>query len=933
MVSKPIDMKYIYKRERSLRKNTSLKEASEINLSNIKNPELYRITVENYTKDCASYKYALSLLENLYKDNKYTLLESTTQKMINDIIPSVEASELQNCIEDIKSSNIGEINKDRLIESAKMYKSVDRIRKNHKNLTKRFELKENFLKGKSSKERCKYICEMVDTYTLSPFIKFNISLEEMTYINYTEGYKMPELEMVQYITEYFLLRSDNTQEDIDNYKRAIIESKVLSESADLKVKYLTESKCITDIHQYLIDPNKNFEILESKLETYINSNFSINKINSLISLMREFADINGNEVDLKSILENINVDEANAKTVIDLIKENNISDIDDFTFNCRMIMESDINDEVYANGKHAPETFTSDQIDKFQMHNLVTDAINIGEFIDKAQKTSMKESPFKIVRTDKIQDQIDESNICNYIDNENHISLRVRSFVYENGNIEEINDILKSINNCANNILYNRNSSAYYVHHENTFDFYVRSNYSVILSESQEKNRGFANSEKEYICMMNEYTKVLDEVAESPLEEIYNKLSDRKYAATISAREAAVIYEVLSPYIDYEDNIMEEFIDLCKEEANPAYERIRESCNYVELDPLDVYENHKARLEFCAGIMGITKKTEFISEEVVQPVVSQQKSNGKVQKKDNFNMEDSASDWEWTEEDEAKLKASENNETQNNTQDGVQDNSQQNAQQNNQQSVNNTNQQTQQPALVNQGNQQQSVQNTQPQQDSNNQIIEPHMRKKRVENKDGITSNDVKLAWQGVKAKLKNGSAKEQELSKDLDMNFTNLVKNLKGFFGLDADRRQEIITGEVNMSLSKAIKRAIAFAGIGAGAASVTAGGVGKAIATKTLGPYAAIAPIIGAIVHFARSKYMTNKEKKQIIDEIDIELKVLEREISRAEAAGSTKKYRQLLTIEKNLQRRRQEIYYDLSRKGKKIQMQSTEGLRGRE
>ena len=73
--------------------------------------------------------------------------------------------------------------------------------------------------------------------------------------------------------------------------------------------------------------------------------------------------------------------------------------------------------------------------------------------------------------------------------------------------------------------------------------------------------------------------------------------------------------------------------------------------------------------------------------------------------------------------------------------------------------------------------------------------------------------------------------------------------------------------------------------------------------------------------------------KEKKLIIDEIDVELQVLEREIQRAEQSGSTKKYRQLLTIQKNIQRRRQEIYYSLAKKGRRIPMQSTQGLRGRE
>ena len=143
-------------------------------------------------------------------------------------------------------------------------------------------------------------------------------------------------------------------------------------------------------------------------------------------------------------------------------------------------------------------------------------------------------------------------------------------------------------------------------------------------------------------------------------------------------------------------------------------------------------------------------------------------------------------------------------------------------------------------------------------------------------------------------------------------MEFNHLLRTMKATYG--TDHREEIITGEVNHSIAKIIKIGIALAGIGAVTSNF-------------------VIPIIGAVAIFARSKYLTLKEKKLILDEIDIELQVIEREISRAEQSGSTKKYRQLLTIQKNMQRRRQEIYYDLARKGNRIPMASTKGLRERE
>ena len=65
----------------------------------------------------------------------------------------------------------------------------------------------------------------------------------------------------------------------------------------------------------------------------------------------------------------------------------------------------------------------------------------------------------------------------------------------------------------------------------------------------------------------------------------------------------------------------------------------------------------------------------------------------------------------------------------------------------------------------------------------------------------------------------------------------------------------------------------------------------------------------------------------------QIDVELQVLDREISRAESSGSAKKYRQLLMIQKNLQRKRQQIHFGIAKSGKRIPISSTAGLRERE
>ena len=76
-------------------------------------------------------------------------------------------------------------------------------------------------------------------------------------------------------------------------------------------------------------------------------------------------------------------------------------------------------------------------------------------------------------------------------------------------------------------------------------------------------------------------------------------------------------------------------------------------------------------------------------------------------------------------------------------------------------------------------------------------------------------------------------------------------------------------------------------------------------------------INPGVAAIIalgSFALSKHVTNKERMIILDEIETELEVVEKEIQAAERDEDMKKYRALLQYKKNLQRQYQRIRYNV-------------------
>ena len=173
----------------------------------------------------------------------------------------------------------------------------------------------------------------------------------------------------------------------------------------------------------------------------------------------------------------------------------------------------------------------------------------------------------------------------------------------------------------------------------------------------------------------------------------------------------------------------------------------------------------------------------------------------------------------------------------------------------------------------------------------------------------GINLSTIKLMLQGMKAKFKSASQKEKEISKNVDMNVRNFVKAMKN--ALISDRREAIIKGSVIPSFSKCVKLGVALAGL------------------SWLNPAAGV---IAAVGGFAMSKRLTKKERMLLLDEIETELEVLEKEIAMAESDGNMKKQRALLKYRKDLQRQYQRIKYNI-RVGKDILPGSTVGIKNYE
>ena len=815
MVTAPLDLRYMYKRDRLLERKKGLTESVQIpDLSEKCNKDFYRIKVESFLDKCSSYEDAIQLLEALYTDGNFELLESSTQKVIDNIIPMIETSEFVDCIDYINSANIGDINKDRLTEAVQLYKRIERIRGNHNNLSSRFNLSNT--RHYSPKDFCSLVCEMVDTYTTPKSIKFNIALEEIAYLGFINGHKLSDDVIVENVLNYFLLLNDNSEQDIASYKKSIENSKILSENARDKIPYLyqeSDSLYWKDrLNSIKVSPGeKFFQLNELALENCSN----LVAFNSILSVIQEYCLLNEIEFNPVDLFSQINITEEsskNIKNMIDFINENHIENSTDFSNELQLIWETKLNDEVYSDNTKTPETFTSDEIDKFKMHNLLDDAKAVEEFLNQAEKTTLKNSPNHIQKNVEFPVDITESTILDNVDDNGYISLNIRSYNYQ-GTTESVVDLLNSSVKCLNNILYNRDSSAYYNLYEGLFEVCIRSKYKVLLTEAEENLKGFSASDKLNIVKIHNYTNILENIYNSQLPTVLDSLlNNRDIAANITAQEATLLYDILGPLSEssIDENscgFVNEFISLCEYEANPQFDKIKNECSKIQLNEFNYYDDNLARIRFGSELL------ELIEAKNEKKGILQQATEG----------------------------------------------------------IKNT---------------VKSVKDT----------LSPFDKKGKFK----LSFNNLKLAWQGVKAKFKKASEKEQEFSRDLDIEFNHIIRSINDV--MTPDIKKEILTGEINHSLSKTIKIGIGLAGLGALAGT-------------------AVVPVLGAIALFARSKYLTIKDKQMILDAVDVELKVLDRELQKAESDGSSTKYRQLLTIQKNLKRKKQEIVTSTALKGKLV------------
>ena len=172
--------------------------------------------------------------------------------------------------------------------------------------------------------------------------------------------------------------------------------------------------------------------------------------------------------------------------------------------------------------------------------------------------------------------------------------------------------------------------------------------------------------------------------------------------------------------------------------------------------------------------------------------------------------------------------------------------------------------------------------------------------------KTKISFNTLKYALSDFRQKAKALGDKGTSLSHELDVYVQKFVNSVRALYSNDS--REQIIKGSVIPSFHQLMGRIMVI-----GASSGAGGLIGAA--TSVGGPAGALfAAAVTTFATIAISKKTTDKQRSLMLDELDVELEICERELQKADANGQVKKARAILTRKKKLQREMARIKYHI-------------------
>ena len=841
--------------------------------------------VENANK---YYRYPLYIIQEINSiDKEYSNYILT--EYIGKVLPYV--SDLSQIDETIERYELDKNQKEKILESAKQYEIVDRILANHEKISKRFNiaLEVSKVKGKGLRSVVHNCCAMIDTYTIAPYAKMNLCFEEMGYLFDKSGIQYDRKEFVKYVTEYFLLRSSNLSlKDIKGYRTVLNENCYINPSDTELVSYAmdpdysfknNQTSISKEIEKFLISQEKTLQQVEDIFHSFNRTTWQDIKFNTS-KLLWLVLDIFKSEYFKSYKIENYIPEWFDIiirriqEQIPDMSKEELLDYADKINkFKECLIVTSDDNYE-YACLIARYKKCIDELLDKINtMTSIVYYEANLNaiDFIN-SESEGIPINEYKIFKFNNLVAA--SKNLDKYLKYK-------AKMIYDKGN-KKVRHVIRRVKD----ILFGENMNIYsYIGEDLKGDICVAQYYydeSCLEDVHRFFNEVCSEFNNNLICEHKEtlrsYYIINPGIVEVHLKEHSSIIVDIEDFSQIES----AYNESLDVYIEEFTSTQSclEALEMFDESALNIQERLTYFFNNPSLD----IESFKIAMEALSLL--------DIEQEQVN-VFAESFGNYRY---NNAVLESVITESEYQKELYYIRKITENWKKEIDVPLSIQVEAFQILS-----AVLEANPNTQKPKV----NPPKTSTKKEPKEIDNPTTKVDESRKNPFK---GINLNTMKLYLEGLKNKMKQMSTKEKELSRNLDNNFRRLVKSMKD--ALISDRREAIIKGSVIPSLSKCIKIAVGLAGLG----------------VVTGNP---IIPLMTAIGGFAVSKRLTQKERILLLDEIETELEVLDKEIAMAESKNQMKKLRTLLKYKKDLQRQYQRIRYNV-RVGKDILPGSTAGIK---
>ena len=777
------------------------------------------------------------------------------------------------------------------------YHNADRIINNHKMISNYFNITSEISKARSRNlqsvvENC---CELIDTYNRPDYVKFNLCLEELSYLVEKENIPCKKDDLVKFVTEYFLLRSPKTSEgDFNKYRQVLRENCCITDEDTDKVDYfLTGEKSDNRniarlIKEFMIKNNKSEEDLFNLVRSIFNdgNNLDIsNNINQVIWLFwliyrkdcmdnNQIIDfLNTEFVDnIEKVIERCHYSQQELDVMYTRISNENNKIIvsgSDNTEYCNFVFKfkDAIRNILDTIDKYYSVTYSRKNIDAmrvtdyedadnevslnefriFKFHNLINASLRLDKYLKyKAQKVYNKgiNGGKKVIG--KIKDILFSESIdtlYSVIGEDRRADLCVAQIPFEESELVSLKEFLEATCVEFNSTLVCENMSSikcFYTINPGVAEIHLKEDAIINLTE------------EEIVKCRESYNPSLD---------IY-----------IEAAASAISFLEGMEYISENELYVEDLLENFKNIKNFDFEKYQItlealSCLDVSHEQVKLFEEQFNKYRYNNAILESADEEQAYVRE--SHIIETYTNNWKPFENPTLEMTLCASQML-----EAVMEA------------------------------NNIKKPNLPKAATNVKNK------------INDKMNSKEVDKDRAEDIrknpfKGINLNTMRLYLEGLKKKMTNMSQKEKEISRNLDNSFRYFVKTMKN--ALVSDRREAIIKGSVIPSFSRCMKICISLAGLG----------------FVTGNP---VIPLMVAMGGFAVSKRLTQKERILLLDEIETELQVVDKEIANADAKNQIKKYRALLKYKKDLQRQYQRIRYNI-RVGKDILPGSASGIRGNE